>query len=67
MDPSEDGRKFHEGNVDTFKAALALGQGAHGLSAEIIALRLQTAQSRELNLREERLKVGMMVCRKVPS
>lgn len=64
VDLSEDGRKYHEGNVNAFRAAYAQQQGAQGLSAEVTEVRLRIAQSMELNLREERLKVGMLVCRK---
>ena len=41
-------------------------RGAAGLSVAVTEARLRTATSMERNLREGRLKVGMVVCHKTP-
>ena len=64
VDLSEEGRKFHEGNVAAFQSALAEQTGAGGLSVEVTKDRLKQAQSMELNLRGDRIKVGMLASRK---
>ncbi len=63
-DLSEEGRNYHEGNVSTFRAALEEQRGEAGLSVEVLKDRLGQAQAMERNLREDRIKVGMLVCRK---
>ena len=64
VDQSEEGRRYHAANVQKRQEALAQHKGADGLSVEATDVRLRTAVSMERNLREERLKVGMVVCRK---
>lgn len=64
VDQSEEGRRYHAANIQKRQQALAQQQGADGLSVEATDVRLRTAISMERNLREGRLKVGMIVCRK---
>lgn len=64
VDQSEEGRRYHAANVQKRQEALAQKKGADGLSVEATDVRLRTAVSMERNLREGRLKVGMVVCRK---
>jgi len=59
-DLSEEGRRYHEGNVRSWQEALALQRTDQGLSAEVIEERLKHSLSMELNLREDRVKVGML-------
>jgi ubiquinone/menaquinone biosynthesis C-methylase UbiE len=66
VDQSETGRQHHEANVQALRQALAQQEGAQGRSVEANTVRLQTATSMERNLREGRLQVGMIVCRKTP-
>jgi hypothetical protein len=46
------------------RQALAQQAGAQGRSVEATDVLLQTSMSMERNLREGRLQVGMVVCRK---
>ncbi len=62
VDQSEEGRKFHERNANAWRAALDQQRGAPGLSVEATEDRLKQAQSMELNLREDRIRVGMLAC-----
>jgi len=64
VDHSEDGRKFHEVNIEAYKAALSRNEGAQGLSTEVVKARLSAAEAMERNLRTGSLKVGMVVSRK---
>jgi ubiquinone/menaquinone biosynthesis C-methylase UbiE len=64
VDHSEDGRKFHEANIETYCAALANNEGTLGLSPEIAKARMAASVAMERNLRTGSLKVGMLVCRK---
>jgi ubiquinone/menaquinone biosynthesis C-methylase UbiE len=64
VDQSEAGRQYHAANMEKFRQALAQEQGAEGRSTEATATRLKTATSMERNLREKRLRVGMVVYRK---
>ena len=64
VDHSEDARKYHEANIETFSAALAKNQGTLGLSPEAAKARMAGSVAMERNLRIESLKVGMLVCRK---
>jgi ubiquinone/menaquinone biosynthesis C-methylase UbiE len=66
MDQSEEGRRFHEANIQTWRQALAQQRGAKGLSVDVTEARLRTSVSMERNLREGRLQVGMVVCHKRP-
>lgn len=63
LDQSEAGRRYHAANMEKFGQALAQQQGAEGRSLEATQTRLRTATSMERNLREGRLKVGMIVYR----
>jgi ubiquinone/menaquinone biosynthesis C-methylase UbiE len=65
VDQSEMGRQHHEANIKGLRQALAQQEGAQGRSVEANTVRLQTATSMERNLREGRLQVGMIVCRKM--
>jgi ubiquinone/menaquinone biosynthesis C-methylase UbiE len=65
VDQSEIGRQHHEANIKALRQALAQQEGAQGRSVEANTVRLQTATSMERNLREGRLQVGMIVCRKM--
>ncbi len=67
VDLSEEGRLFHERNVTAWQEALAQHEGAPGLSVEATEDRLKQARSMELNLREDRVKVGMLAARKAPN
>jgi len=67
VDHSEDGRKFHEVNIEAYKAALSRHEGAQGLSTEVVKARLSAAEAMERNLRTGSLKVGMVVSRKATS
>jgi hypothetical protein len=64
VDRSEEGRQHHEANAQARQQALAQQQGAEGLSVKATDVRLRTAMSMARNLRECRLKVGMVVGRK---
>lgn len=64
VDHSEDGRKFHEANIETYSAALARNEGALGLSREVAKARMAASVAMERNLRTGSLKVGMLVARK---
>ena len=64
-DLSEEGRQFHEANIVARRAALDQGHGSEGLSADATDARLAMSVSMERNLRERRLQVGMVVCRKM--
>jgi sarcosine/dimethylglycine N-methyltransferase len=63
-DHSEAGRQYHAANMKTFQEALEQQRGAEGRSVEATQTRLRTATSMERNLRERRLLVGMLVCRR---
>jgi ubiquinone/menaquinone biosynthesis C-methylase UbiE len=65
VDRSEEGRQFHEANVQARRQALAQQEGTQGRSVEATNVLLQTGISMERNLREGRLQVGMVVCRKM--
>ena len=67
VDLSEEGRKYHERNVIAWQEALAHQEGAPGLSVEATEDRLKQARSMELNLREDRVKVGMLAAWKAPN
>ena len=67
LDLSEEGRQFHEMNATAWKAALKQQSGAPGLSIGATEDRLKQAQSMELNLREDRVKVGMLSSPKASS
>jgi ubiquinone/menaquinone biosynthesis C-methylase UbiE len=67
VDQSEAGRQYHAASIQTRRQALAQQQGAEGLSVEATDTRLRTSVSMERNLREGRLQVGMIVCRKKPT
>lgn len=64
-DLSEEGRQYHEANIVARRASLEQGHGSEGLSADVTDARLARAMSMERNLRERRLQVGMVVCRKL--
>jgi ubiquinone/menaquinone biosynthesis C-methylase UbiE len=64
VDRSAEGRAHHEANIKAMRQALAQQEGATGFSVEATDVRLQTSTSMERNLREGRLQVGMVVCRK---
>ena len=67
VDLSAEGRIFHEKNVVAWQAALAQQEGAPGLSVEATEDRLKQARSMELNLRQDRVRVGMLAARKTPN
>lgn len=64
VDRSAEGQQYHLANMKAMQQALAQQEGWQGLSVEATHVRLQTATSMERNLREGRLKVGMIVYRK---
>jgi SAM-dependent methyltransferase len=64
VDHSEAGRQYHAANIAAFSKALDEQRGAEGRSLQATEARLKTATSMERNLREGRLRVGMVVCRK---
>jgi len=64
MDRSAEGQQYHLANIKAMQQALAQQEGTQGRSVEATKVRLQTATSMERNLRERRLKVGMIVYRK---
>lgn len=64
VDQSEAGRQHHEANIQALRQAIAHQEGAQGRSVAANTVRLQTATAMERNLREGRLQVGMIVCRK---
>ena len=64
VDLSEEGRKSHEKNVIAWQAALDQQEGAPGLSVEATEDRLKQARSMELNLRQDKVRVGMLATRK---
>ncbi len=64
-DLSEEGRQSHEANIVARRSALDQGHGSEGLSADATDVRLVMSVSMERNLRERRLQVGMVVCRKM--
>lgn len=64
VDLCEESRKYQEDSGAAYQSALAEQTGAGGLSVEVTEERLKRFQSMELNLREDRIKVGMLVCRK---
>jgi hypothetical protein len=55
------------GSQKAMRQAWAQQKGATGFSVEATDVRLRIATSMERNLREGRLKVGMVVCRKTPT
>jgi SAM-dependent methyltransferase len=67
VDRSEEGRQFHAANIQARRQALAQQEGTQGRSIEATKVMLQTGISMERNLREGRLQVGMIVCRKRPA
>jgi ubiquinone/menaquinone biosynthesis C-methylase UbiE len=67
VDRSEEGRQFHEANIQARRQALTQQEGTQGRSVEATEVMLQTGISMERNLREGRLQVGMVVCRKMPT
>jgi ubiquinone/menaquinone biosynthesis C-methylase UbiE len=64
VDRSAEGQQYHEANIKAMRQALAQQEGTQGRSVKATEVRLQTATSMERNLREGRLKVGMVVYRK---
>jgi ubiquinone/menaquinone biosynthesis C-methylase UbiE len=64
VDRSEEGRQFHAANIQAWQQAVAEQRGTEGRSVDVTEARLRTAVSMERNLREGRLQVGMVVCRK---
>jgi MPBQ/MSBQ methyltransferase len=64
VDHSEAGRRYHAANMEAFGKALEEQRGAEGRSVQATEARLKTAISMERNLREGRLRVGMVACRK---
>jgi len=64
LDRSAEGQQYHMANIKAMQQALAQQEGTQGRSVEATKVRLQTATSMERNLRERRLKVGMIVYRK---
>jgi ubiquinone/menaquinone biosynthesis C-methylase UbiE len=64
VDRSDEGQQYHMANIKAMRQALAQQEGTQGRSVEATHVRLQTSTSMERNLREGRLKVGMVVCRK---
>jgi SAM-dependent methyltransferase len=64
VDRSAEGQQYHMANMKAMQQALAQQEGTQGRSVEATRVRLQTATSMERNLREGRLKVGMVVFRK---
>jgi sarcosine/dimethylglycine N-methyltransferase len=64
LDRSAEGQQYHLANIKAMQHALAQEEGAQGRSVEATKVRLETATSMERNLRERRLKVGMVVYRK---
>ena len=67
VDRSEEGRQFHAANIQAWQQAVAEQRGTEGRSVDVTEARLRTAVSMERNLREGRLQVGMVVCRKMPT
>lgn len=63
-DRSSEGQQYHMANMKAMQQALAQQEGTQGRSVEATKVRLQTATSMERNLREGRLKVGMIVYHK---
>ena len=64
LDRSAEGQQYHLANIKAMQQALTQQQGTQGRSIEATKVRLETATSMERNLRERRLKVGMVVFRK---
>ncbi len=64
LDRSAEGQQYHLANIKAMQQALAQQEGTQGRSIEATKVRLETATSMERNLRERRLKVGMVVFRK---
>lgn len=64
LDTSAEGQQYHLANMKAMQQALAHQEGTQGRSAEATKIRLETATSMERNLRERRLKVGMVVYRR---
>ena len=64
VDHSAEGQQYHSANMKAMQQALAQQEGTQGRSVEATRIRLQTATSMERNLRERRLKVGVVVYRK---
>jgi ubiquinone/menaquinone biosynthesis C-methylase UbiE len=64
VDHSEHARKYHQANIETFRAALDKNEGALGLSTEATEARMAGSVAMERNLRIGSLKVGMLVSRK---
>lgn len=64
LDRSAEGQQYHLANMQAMQRALAQQEGTQGRSVEATKVRLETATSMERNLRERRLKVGMIVYRK---
>jgi hypothetical protein len=67
VDRSEEGRQFHEANIQARRQALTQQEGTQGRSVDATQVMLQTGIAMERNLREGRLQVGMVVCRKRPT
>ena len=61
LDRSPEGQQYHLANMKAMQKALAEQEGTQGRSVEATKVRLETATSMERNLRERRLKVGMVV------
>ena len=68
LNPKEKGPSPHadlvSGLIAPMQKALAEQEGTQGRSVEATKIRLETATSMERNLRERRLKVGLVVYRK---
>ena len=64
LDRSAEGQQYHLTNMKAMQKALADEEGTQGRSVEATKIRLETATSMERNLREGRLKVGIVVYRK---
>ena len=62
-DTSAESQQYHLANMKAMQQALAHQEGTQGRSVEATKVRLETATSMERNLRERRLKVGMVVYR----
>lgn len=64
VDRTAEGQQYHMANMKAMEEALSQQEGTQGRSIDATKVRLQTATSMERNLRERRLKVGMVVYRK---
>jgi ubiquinone/menaquinone biosynthesis C-methylase UbiE len=65
VDVSEEGRQFHQHNVEAAEAALAEPEGTEEPSAEVLEARLRAARAMEKNIRIGAIRVGMVVSRKM--